>query len=96
MGLHNLIHDGQSQACTAFKLRLERLKDFLSKVWGNARAGIANTDAQKIACCPHRNSDRPFALHGAHSVFQQVPQHLLDSVGINGGIRLAARRNPAR
>src|SRR5579884_358959 len=46
--LHYLIHNGQSQAGAAFKLRLKRLKNLLSKLERDARPGVTNADAQKI------------------------------------------------
>src|ERR1051325_2409890 len=86
MGLHDLVHDGQSQARAAFKLRLEWLKDFFGKVGWDARACIANSDAQEISRGAYRDGNRPLALHRAHSVLKQVPEHLFDSVSVHGSI----------
>ena len=83
MGLHDLVHDGQTESGSAFELRLEWLEYFLDDLRAHAGTGIGEADLPVFAR-PHsrRLVKRSALLHGADGVFAEVPEHLFDLVAV--------------
>src|SRR5258708_3528088 len=61
--LNDLVNNGEPQPRAAFKLRLKRLKYLFCQMRWNARAGVSNSNPQKITDASHRNRDRAFSIH---------------------------------
>src|SRR5262249_19305525 len=74
VGLHDLIDNRQAKPGAAFKMRLEGFEDLFRQVRRDARTSVTNADAQKIAHRADRDGERALAFHGAHGIFQQVPE----------------------
>src|SRR5579883_2871086 len=53
VSLHNLVNDGQTKPCTAFKTRLEWLKNLVSVLCGNSRTMIAERNKPGTVLGPY-------------------------------------------
>src|SRR5436309_1151218 len=92
MRLNDLINDGQTQACSPFELRLERLEDFFYLLRRNSGASVTNSDAPFIRLGAHRSCNGALACNCADGIFQEVPKHLLDLVTVHCGPSLGHRK----
>src|SRR6266850_8346439 len=88
VGLHDLIDDGEPQARAAFKTRLKRLKNlgFLPGV--EANAGVAERDAQPEWMRFELYSEGAAMRHRPQGVIAEIPEDLLDFVGVHAGAHL--------
>src|SRR5438874_1485516 len=85
MGLHDLIADRQSQAGSAFELRLKRFEDFFHQLRGNSLPGVGKSNAPHIAGRGQGHGQGAAARHGTHSVLAKIPENLLDLVSLHDG-----------
>src|SRR5712692_3857238 len=81
--LDNLVHDGQAEAGSALKVRLEGLEDFFRLLRVDARTGVGKTHLPVQAALGQRHGQASaFFLHRAHRVFAEVPEHLFELVAV--------------
>src|SRR5437016_3760347 len=85
MRLHDLVNQGQTQARSAFKLRLEWFKDSFQQLRRDARTCVLETELPFFTNSLNGNRDGPCLRHGAYRIFEQVPEYLLHSVAIHHG-----------
>src|SRR6202521_5550308 len=99
VGLDNLVHDGQAEAGSAFKVRLEGLEDFFRLLRVDAGAGIGKGHLPVGATLGQGHGQRStfgrrLCLDCAHRVFAEVPEDLFEFVAIGQhpgfGLREAA------
>src|ERR1700681_4476494 len=99
--LDNLVHDGQAEASSAFKVRLEGLEDFFRLLWVDAGAGIGKGHLPVGAALGQGDGQTStfgrclcLCLYCAHRVFAEVPKDLFELVAIGQppgfGLREAA------
>src|ERR1700694_4765873 len=97
--LDNLVHDGQAEAGSAFKVRLEGLEDFFRLLRVDAGAGIGKGHLPVGAALGQGDGQRSafgrrLCLYCAHRVFAEVPKDLFELVAIGQhpgfGLREAA------
>src|SRR5207249_2443063 len=86
--LHNLIDDGEPQARAAFKTRLKRLKNLGSLPGVEADAGVAERDAQPERMRFELYGERAAVRHRPQGVIAEIPEDLLDFVGVHAGTHL--------
>src|SRR5260370_37287606 len=83
MRLHNLVHNGEAQPGTAFKVRLEWLEDLFYLLRAHAGSAIGKNKlpigSQRLDTTSETASPRPVA----HTLFAEPPKHLLDLVAIS-------------
>src|ERR1700687_2661212 len=103
MRLDNLVHDGQAEAGSAFKVRLEGLEDFFRLLRIDARTGVGKAHLPVEAALGEGHGKRSTFfrhLYCAHRVFAEVPEHLFELVAIGQhpgfGLREAALELDAR
>src|SRR5229473_6769836 len=103
MRLDDLVHDGQAEAGSAFKVRLEGLEDFFRLLRVYARTGIGKAHLPVQAALGEGHGQRSTffrRLYCAHRVFAEVPEHLFELVAIGQhpgfGLRKAALELDAR
>src|SRR5216684_5081624 len=88
MRLDNLVHDGQTQPGSAFKVRLEGLEDFFRLLRVYPRTGVGKAHLPVQAALGQGHAQRStfgrclclclcLCLDCAHRVFTEVPEHLL-------------------
>lgn len=94
MSLHDLVHDGKTESGAAFELRLERLENFVYDLWVNAGAGIGKANVPVWSGHIDGDSQRSAFLHGADSVFAEVPEYLFNLIAIGQGLSLGNRKIP--
>src|SRR5450759_5315069 len=83
MRLDNLVHDGQAQPGSAFKVRLEGLEDFFRLLRVDAGTGVGRAHIPvRAALGQGHGQASTFILHRAHRVFAEVPEHLFELVAI--------------
>src|SRR6476660_5797711 len=83
VSLHNLIDDGQTQASSTLKLRLEGLENLFHQLAAHARPGIGKVDLTVVAYLLQRDFENPSRTHGADGVLAKIPKYLLDLVAIS-------------
>src|SRR5882762_10656463 len=107
MRLDDLVHDGQTEAGSAFKVRLEGFEDFFRLLRVDARTGVGKAHLPVQAALGEGHGQRStfgrclcLCLYCAHSVFAEVPEHLFEFVAIGEhpgfGLREAALKLDAR
>src|SRR5580704_1438534 len=85
VSLNNLVDDGQTQAGTSLELRLEGLENFFDQLRAHARSGIGEIDLPVFSAGFKRDRQRAPGGHGAHRVFAEVPEDLLEPVTVRRG-----------
>src|SRR5208282_4612498 len=83
--LHDLVDDGEAEAGSTFKVRLEGLKDFFRLLRVNAGTGVGKTDLPVRTPLGEGYSQRSTlirSLDRPHRVFREVPEHLFEFVAI--------------
>src|ERR1700686_134832 len=103
MRLDNLVHDGQAEAGSTFKVRLERLEDFFRLLRVDAGTGIGKGHLPVRAALGQGHGQRSTfvrRLDCAHRIFAEVPEHLFELIAIGQdpgfGFREAALELDAR
>src|ERR1019366_978647 len=101
MRLDDLVHNGQAEPGSTFKVRLERLEDFFRLLRIEAGTGVGKAHLPvRAALGQDHGQASTFSLHGAHRVFAEVPKHLFELVAIGQqpgfGLRKAALELDAR
>src|SRR5580658_2115197 len=95
MCLHDLVHDGQAEAGSAFKVRLEGLEYLLRLLRIDAWTGIGKAHLPVRAALGQRHGQRStFAgrFYCAHRVFGEVPEDLFELVAIGQHPRFGFRK----
>src|SRR4029077_1028259 len=85
MRLDNLVDDSQSEAGSAFKVRLEGFEDFFRLLRVDAGAGIGKGHLPVRAALGQGHGQRSAfvsRLDCAHGVFAEVPEHLFELVAV--------------
>src|SRR6266478_3574345 len=101
MRLDDLVHDGQAEAGSTFKVRLEGLEYFFRLLRVDARTGVGKAHLPVQAALGESHGQRftfgrrlCLCLYCAHGVFAEVPEHLFELVAIGQhpgfGLREAA------
>src|SRR5262249_14948920 len=75
VGLHDLIDNRESQAGSALKTRLQRLKDLCPLFGIKPDAGIAKGDAEPKRALFQADRQRAAVRHRPQCVVAQVPEH---------------------
>src|SRR5208282_3163264 len=103
MRLHDLVHDGEAQSGSVLKARLEGLEDFFRLLRTDAGTGIGKAHLPVRTALGEgygQGSTLVRRLDGAHGVFAEVPEHLLELVAIGQhpgfGLRQVALELDAR
>ena len=92
MRLHDLINDRQPQARAALEAGLQRLENLFALFWIEARAGVAKANAHQERRGLEADRQRAATGHGAKRVVAQIPENLLDTIGVHAGAhRLRAK-----
>jgi hypothetical protein len=81
--LHDLIDNREAEAGSSFKIRLKGLKKFFCLLRIEAWTGVGETHLPVGATFGHSDCENSsIFLHGAHSVFAEVPEDLFEFVSI--------------
>src|SRR5229473_2209799 len=83
VGLHNLIDNGQPQACAPLETRLQRLKNLGPLPWVEANTRILKSDAQPERTLFQLHGQSTAIGHGPKRVVAEIPEDLLDFVGVH-------------
>src|SRR6185437_1342046 len=83
MSLHNLVNQRESQSGTAFEARLKRFKYFFRLLGTNAYSAVFEGENPITASCPKSHLQRAAFRHSAKSVVAEVPEDLLQAIGID-------------
>src|SRR5229473_1215538 len=94
MGLHDLIDHGQSEAGTAFKVRLEGFEYLLRLLRRHARSGVRKAHLPVVSQAFDNHLESAAVLHGPDRVLGKVPKDLFDLVPVGEHPRLR-RGKPA-
>src|SRR6185437_5055010 len=83
VGLNNLVDQRQPQSGAALETRLKGLKDFFGLLRTNADAAVFERENPIVASRAQRDFERSAFGHSAKSVVAEVPEDLLQAVGID-------------
>src|SRR6267378_3762741 len=105
MRLDDLVHDGQAEAGSALKVRLEGFEDFFRLLRVDARTGVGKAHLPVQAALGEGHGQRStfgrrLCPYCPHRVFAEVPEHLFELVAIGQhpgfGLRKATLELDAR
>src|SRR5262249_4592893 len=83
VGLHDLVHDRQTQTRPALESGLEGFKDLFQLGGGDPMPSIAEGDAPLFAFRPYGHRELAMLRHGAHGIVRKVPENLFHAVAID-------------
>src|SRR6202022_940944 len=89
--LHDLIHDGKTQAHALREARLEGLKNLCELALVQPHSRIAKSDANPLTAVFEGHGKHSAPRHGAKGVVAEIPKDLLHTVAVNAGAGLRVR-----